>query len=530
MESETLIGQRVFGGYVVTRPIGAGGMGEVYLVENVDLQKQLVIKVLLPEQSSSAELVERFLAEARAASAIRHRHIVEILDCSTLADGRPYILMEFLEGETLFSFGQRKGLISPEITLAITAQVCSGLEAAHQRGVVHRDIKPANIYITPKPDNHYFTKILDFGIAKLEDPRLAGGVHTRSVMIAGTPHYMSPEQARTLHGVDQRTDIYAVGVVAYELLTGRVPYDAHSIGELVFQQTRTTPPMVHELRPDVPPGLSTVISQAMAMEADDRPSSARDLAMMLIAATPDGTRIAKEAAPLLFTRGVTVSGQVGVPLSVVEAQVSEIRSEPPRHRQGTSSRPPSQSMSAGASQSMSMAGNRFGTGLGGRPPTAGVRKTEILPEGARRTAAAAMAGGPRPPKKQQRTQIAPLGNAPVGTRPPAMPSYMGQAERRSTPAAPAAPPVARAPERTQPPVANPGQTTQAPGYASTQITGLGERKKPSNLRWVIIALVLVAAIGAAIAIGLFTGPQKLGDSESAPGKDKSSIGAGDTGR
>lgn len=444
-------------------------MGEVYLVENVDLQKQLVIKVLLPERSSNAELVERFLAEARAASAIRHRHIVEILDSSTLSDGRPYILMEFLEGETLFSFSQRRGIVSPDITLAIMSQVCSGLQAAHERGVIHRDVKPSNIFIAPQPDNQYFTKVLDFGIAKLEDPRLAGGVHTRSVMIAGTPHYMSPEQARTLHGVDQRTDIYAVGVMAYELLTGRVPYDAHSIGELVFQQARSIPPMVHELRPDLPRAWSDVLAQAMAIEPDERPTSARELAMLMIAATGDGTRIAKEAAPLLFTRGVTSSGQVGVPLSEVEAQVSEIRSEPPRRRSRVLAASPRPAT-----------GRRFGTGVGGRQSSHGVRKTEVLPEGARQTAAQAIAEAEtkRRPK---------LDMGPVGSAPPAMPgssqssTYTGERERPTT-------------------------------------TGVGERKrKRSGVRWLIIGLVLAASIGAAVAIGLFTGPQKLGDEGTEPG-------------
>lgn len=466
-------------------------MGEVYLVENVELNKQLVIKVLLPGRSSDAELVERFLAEARAASAIRHRHIVEVLDSSTLADGRPYILMEYLEGETLFSFNQRKGLASPEITLAIMAQVLSGLEAAHKRGVIHRDIKPSNVYIAPQPDNHYFTKILDFGIAKLEDPRLSGGVQTRSVMIAGTPHYMSPEQARTLHGVDHRTDIYAVGVMAYEMLTGRVPYDAHSIGDLVYQQTRTTPPMVHTVRPDVPLDLSQILAQAMDLEPDARPASARELAMLLIAATPDGTRIAKEAAPLLFTRAGTTSGQVGVPLSEVEAQVSEIRSEPPHRRRMSSMPLPS---APGAE----LPGAHFRTGTTSRPPTAGPRGTEILPEGARRTASQAMQQAIRPT-----TGSAIMRAAEPPARPAARPSMEQPVGPTGTQAiaAPNVAPIGRAASQI---------SRQAPVLPSPPTTPAGERKR-SNMRLLLIVAVLVTAIAAAIAIGLFTGPQKLGN-------------------
>ena len=446
-------------------------MGEVYLVENVELQKELVIKVLLPDSASSDELVERFLAEARAAAAIRHRHIVEILDSSTLPDGRPYILMEYLEGETLFSFAHRHGPLDVEVVLPILAQVCSGLEAAHKRGVVHRDIKPSNIFITPQPDNPYFTKILDFGIAKLEDPTLAGGVMTRSVMLAGTPHYMSPEQARTLHGVDHRTDLYAVAVIAYEMLTGRVPYEAHSIGELVYQQARTTPPLVHELRPGVPDAWSSLLEQALSLEADQRPPSARDLALRMAAATDDGVRIAKEAAPLLFARADTTStGKKRASSTALPMPVSEIRSNAPRPRRVS----PTSPAASGRNREPAPAGRRATTGH--------ARRTEILPD------------GEQPSRR--------LGSAFDQTVVPS-PSQVAKAKPIRSAGGGTNPPVIYAPPPSAPPSA------PATGLREQTSVVVDSTESGSKLRWWLIGLVLVAAIGAAIAIGLFTGPGKL---------------------
>lgn len=482
MEADSLIGQKVFGGYVVTRPIGAGGMGEVLLVENAELNKKLVIKVLLSERSTHPELVERFLAEARAAAAIRHRHIVEILDSSTLPDGRPYILMEYLEGETLFSFYTRQGMLPADVTLAILCQVCVGLEVAHKRGVIHRDIKPSNIFITPQPDNPYLTKILDFGIAKMEDPTLAGGVVTRSVMIAGTPHYMSPEQARTLHHVDHRTDIYALGVIGYELLTGQVPYDAHSIGELVFQQAKTAPPLAHELRSDLPDALSNVLEQALAIDPDHRPSSARDLAMMLIAATPDGMHIAREFAPLLFARAQSTSVP-GVRGAGPRSHVSEIHSRGPRPRRVSPTRPSPDRADSVASSNKNRRTELLLDPVDTKPP-------DIPAEPLARN----MSTAPGLPRANgdfdERARTEPRSFAPephelVTDRIPKFPQSAG----------------------TNPPIIYNSPPVIPPNVLGGQVTGYtGEPPRPNNMRWLLVGLVLAAAIGAAIAIGLFTGP------------------------
>ncbi len=302
---DALLGQPLFGGYAVTRQIGRGGMGAVYLAENTHLGKKLAVKVLLPERSVSPHLTARFLAEARAASALRHRNIIDVIDASQLTDGRHYILMEYLEGETLSSFGRRHGPLPIATALAILCQVCAGLEAAHQRGIIHRDLKPANLFITPRPDHPLLVKILDFGIAKLEDPTLAGDVETRSQTVAGTPAYMSPEQARAMRDVDARTDVYAVAVIAYEMLTASLPYTAGSIGELVHQQSHRVPPSLAALRDDVPRAWSELLELGMAIDVSRRIPSVRQLAEAMIDATPRGDEIVQAAAPLLGSRTST---------------------------------------------------------------------------------------------------------------------------------------------------------------------------------------------------------------------------------
>lgn len=301
-QPDKLIGQPLFGSYVVSKRIGEGGMGVVYAVESQELGKTLAMKVLKGDSSKvSATTTARFIAEARAASAINHRNIIDVIDSAELPDGRRYILMEWLEGPTLRQFSKTFGPFSMEVALAILAQVCSGLQAAHDRGIIHRDLKPSNIIITPQPDNPYFVKILDFGIAKLSDPALAAEVETQTSALAGTPAYMAPEQARALRDVDARTDIYAVGVMAYRLFCGQLPYSAHSIGELVHQQTTTAPESLLARRGDLPRPWAELVHRAMAMDPAQRPQSAHELAGLMIAATPDGEAIAKRSASLLFT-------------------------------------------------------------------------------------------------------------------------------------------------------------------------------------------------------------------------------------
>ena len=309
-QQDPLIGKPLFGSYVVKRLIGEGGMGVVYAVESQELGKTLAMKVLRGDASKlSATTTARFIAEARAASAINHRNIIDVIDSAQLADGRRYILMEYLDGPTLRQFAKDFGPMSMEVVLAILAQVCSGLQAAHDRGIIHRDLKPSNIIIAPQADNPYFAKIVDFGIAKLSDPALGSEIETQTSALAGTPAYMAPEQARALRDVDQRTDVYAVGVMAYRLFGGKLPYSAHSIGELVHQQTTTAPEALNVRRGDLPGPWIELVHRAMSMDPEQRPQSANEFAAMMIAATPNGMEIAQRSASLLFA---TESGSFSI--------------------------------------------------------------------------------------------------------------------------------------------------------------------------------------------------------------------------
>ena len=211
-------------------------MGAVYVGENPRLGKRIAVKVLLPQFCQSPQIVERFEAEARAASAIHHPNIIDVLDVAQLDDGRLYISMEYLQGASLESFIRSRGPLGVDEVLRIVVPACDALQAAHDAGIIHRDLKPANLFLVDTPENRQYVKILDFGIAKVTREDLAGGIHTGSHVVLGTPGYMSHEQARGSAGVDQRSDIYAMGVITYQMLTGRLPYSATSIGDLVAQQ------------------------------------------------------------------------------------------------------------------------------------------------------------------------------------------------------------------------------------------------------------------------------------------------------
>jgi len=294
-----MLGQRIFGGYTITGLLGEGGMGAVYVAENEMLGKKLAVKVLHAQCSQNPHIVERFIAEARASTAIGHPNIVEVIDAAQLADGQHYIVLEYLEGQSLEEYARSHGPLATDVALAILVQAGAGLEAAHERGIVHRDVKPANVFVTSKPGQPMFVKVLDFGIAKLS-PDLAGGIHTASHMVMGTPGYMSHEQARGSAHVDQRTDVYALAVIAYQILTERLPYDATSIGDLVAVQMSTPPPDTRVLRPDLPAAWATTIAGAMSIHPGQRPQSVRQLILELVDGLPGGRAVAQRACPLFF--------------------------------------------------------------------------------------------------------------------------------------------------------------------------------------------------------------------------------------
>ena len=264
---------QLFGNYRVVRLLGEGGFGEVYLAENPLIERRAAVKVLHTALARDAELVRRFLNEARAASAIRHRNIIEVFDAGVTAEGAPYILMEFLEGVSLQKRLADRGRLPLAQALEIARQAGSALAAAHAAGIVHRDLKPENLFLVPDaaaPGGER-VKILDFGIAKIKRAGGTGGtMRTQAGLIMGSPAYMSPEQCKDSADVDLRSDIYSFAIIIYEMLAGQTPYLAGSGTEMLIMHLTATPAPVRELAADVPVQVEAAIERALSRSRDER--------------------------------------------------------------------------------------------------------------------------------------------------------------------------------------------------------------------------------------------------------------------
>jgi serine/threonine-protein kinase len=268
----------IVGEYRVDKVLGRGGMGTVYAGTQPVIEKRVAIKVLNAQFSADAALVKRFVDEARAVNRIRHANIIDIFSFGQIAqpDARQYFVMEYLEGSTLAE-RMEKGDLSGDDMPTFLTQICDALDAAHGENIVHRDLKPENVWVvTPKRGKPY-VKLLDFGIAKL----LSTGERstTQTGMVMGTPHYMSPEQC---HGkaVDHRTDIYAMGVILYQLYSGRLPFQGETFAEILAKQIIDTPepPSKHA---QMPPELDKLIMRCLAKDPAGRPQTAKELGQAL---------------------------------------------------------------------------------------------------------------------------------------------------------------------------------------------------------------------------------------------------------
>jgi serine/threonine-protein kinase len=299
-DHDPLIDQ-VVGSYRIEKLIGKGGMGAVYLATHQTLGRRVAFKVLLPEYTARADISARFVQEAVSASHVRgtngrtHRNVAEPIDTGILPDGRHFLMVEFLEGCDLETYITQRGRLAEDEVFSFVAQTCAALYAAHTATdpkthrptpIVHRDLKPANLFLTRDDRGAPLVKLLDFGIAKVASAMRGTGIQTGAGLVMGSPAYMSPEQARAPLTVDARADLYALGVVIYQLLTARLPHVADNPMGFILAKQEQTPPPIATLAPDVAPVWDRVVARLLAWEPADRYADARAVVRDLV----DGTQ------------------------------------------------------------------------------------------------------------------------------------------------------------------------------------------------------------------------------------------------
>ena len=274
----------VAGKFRLTRLLGRGGMGSVWEGTHTSLGSRVAVKFIDAEYADSPEARSRFENEARAAARLRSKHVVEVYDHGVSDDGRPFIVMEFLEGEPLDKRLDRAGRLPAKETAHIVMQVCRGLAKAHAANIVHRDLKPENVFLVwDEEEGTDVAKVVDFGIAKFNEPAMAASSATRTGSVLGTPHYMSPEQARGLRSVDYRSDLWSVAVIAYRCIVGQLPFDGEAVGDLLVKLCTAPIPMPSQFAPDIPPGFDAWLHKALDRDPAQRFANAAQLAESLAA-------------------------------------------------------------------------------------------------------------------------------------------------------------------------------------------------------------------------------------------------------
>ncbi len=311
--------------YRLVRTIGQGGMATVWEAEHVRLKSKVAVKLIHTPHAALGGYLGRFLEEAQVAAAINHRNVIDIIDFGTTEDGVPFMVMELLLGDTLADRIEERAPLPIEEAVELGAQILSALAAVHESGIIHRDLKPENVMFGRDADGT-FPKLVDFGISKNVAAEAEGTRRpkTREGLLLGTPQYMSPEQARGLKNVDHRTDLYAAGVILYEMLTGQRPYDSENVGDLLIQVLEGDAPLVSTLRPDVPEELAELVTRAMAYEREERFGDARTMRRALIESIKGGVKTERPGP--LVPRPTTLS-EVEAPAATPPATASTPASE-----------------------------------------------------------------------------------------------------------------------------------------------------------------------------------------------------------
>ncbi|MET0592206.1 MAG: serine/threonine-protein kinase [Polyangiaceae bacterium] len=289
------------------RVLGAGGMGVVVAARHVQLNILVAIKFLLPHVLTNRDAVARFAREARAAVRIKSEHVARVSDVGTLENGAPFMVMEYLEGTDLASYLRSRQRLSVDRALHFVLQACQAIAEAHQLGIVHRDLKPANLFLTRGADGSDVVKVLDFGISKNIDPDASHGTAsmTTAAGALGSPTYMSPEQLTEAGQVDERTDVWALGVILFEFLTGGPPFRADNLPKLFLAILHQKPPSPATLRPDLPPALVAVILRCLEKDRKKRFANIDEFANALVEIAPARARLSIERIARLAAGGAT---------------------------------------------------------------------------------------------------------------------------------------------------------------------------------------------------------------------------------
>jgi serine/threonine-protein kinase len=290
-------GEILGGKYRVERVLGEGGMGVVVAAQHTTLRQKVAIKVLLPEAAKRADSTERFLREARAAVSIQSEHVARVMDVGQFDTGQPYIVMEFLTGDDLDALLEKRTNLPIEEAIDYILQACEAIAEAHSLGIIHRDLKPANIFVTQRAGGSPLVKVLDFGLSKVTRPDAldqSSAALTAANVVMGSPCYMSPEQIKSLKGLDARTDIWALGVILYQMITGARPFDAPSLGALFVVIGTDPPPPMKNLRPDIPPALEAVIFRCLEKDKAKRIQTIAELARELAPFAAERSKVSIE--------------------------------------------------------------------------------------------------------------------------------------------------------------------------------------------------------------------------------------------
>jgi serine/threonine-protein kinase len=296
-------GEVLAGKYRIERVLGQGGMGVVVEARHLQLDERVAMKFLLPEYAQHPEASARFLREARAAVKIKSEHVARVVDVGTLESGAPYMVMEFLQGRDLSQDVAHRGGLPVEEAVEFILQACEAIAEAHAQGIVHRDLKPANLFLTHRADGSPSVKVLDFGISKVTVPTESGPDMslTKTSAMMGSPLYMAPEQMRSSRDADARSDIWSLGAILFELLTGRPPFDAESLPELCAKILTEKPPPLNSLRADLPKELDEVVGRCLERDREARFSNVAELAVALVPFAPKRARGSAERVSRVLT-------------------------------------------------------------------------------------------------------------------------------------------------------------------------------------------------------------------------------------